>query len=161
MRTFSIESNGRIEKTALYLNGEQLSGVNEVFIHIDEDGTFDAVIEYVGSDGQARTKQLFTDYLDKMKVTPPVFTEEEARYLQLLTIESNGDVSETLLYYNDVPLEGVVDILLHIRKGASNTSSLFTSLIKGKKTLPDDEAFRAEMMFRNENDTLELETLFL
>lgn len=160
MRTFSIESNGRIEKTALYLNGEQLSGVNEVFVHIDEDGTFDGVIEYVGTDGQVRTKQLFTDYLDKMKVTPPAFTEEDAQYLQLLTIESNGDVAETLLYYNDVPLEGVVDILLHIRR-AGNTSSMFSSLIRGKKNIPDNEAFRAEIMFRNENDTLELETLFL
>ena len=161
MRTFSIESNGRIERTALYLNGEQLSGINELFIHVDEDGTFDAVIEYVGSDGQTRVKQLFSDYLDKLKVAPPAFTEEDAQYLQLLTVESNGDVGDTLLYYNDVPLEGVVDILVHIRKGESNSSGLFTSLIKGKKNIPDDETFRAEIMFRNEDDSLELETLFL
>lgn len=161
MRTFSIESNGRIERTALYLNGEQLSGVREVFIHVDEDGTFDAVIEYDGSDGETRVKQLFTDYLDKLKVSPPSFTEEDARYLQLLTIESNGDVSDTVLYYNDVPLDGVVDLLIHIRKGESNTSSLFTSLIKGKRTIPDNETFRAEIMFRNDDDSLEMETLFV
>ncbi len=161
MRTFSIESNGRIERTALYLNGEQLSGINELFIHVDEDGIFDAVIEYVGSDGQTRVKQLFGDYLDKLKVASPSFTEEDARYLQLLTVESSGDMSDTVLYYNDVPLEGVVDILVHIRKGESNSSGLFTSLIKGKKNIPDDETFRAEIMFRNEDDSLELETLFL
>jgi len=54
-----------------------------------------------------------------------------------------------------------VDILVHIRKGESNSSGLFTSLIKGKKNIPDDETFRAEIMFRNEDDSLELETLFL
>lgn len=161
MRTFSIESSGRIERTALYLNGEQLAGVNELFIHVDEDGTFDAVIEYVGSDGQVRAKQLFSDYLEKLKVVPPSFTEEEAQYLQLLTIESTGDVNDTVLYYNDMPLEGVVDILVHIRKGESNSSGLFSSLIKGKKSIPANETFRAEIMFRNEDDSLELETLFL
>jgi hypothetical protein len=44
MRTISIESNGRIEKTAVYLNGEQITGIKELLLSIDEEGIFNAII---------------------------------------------------------------------------------------------------------------------
>lgn len=160
MRTFSMESNGRIEKTALYLNGEQIAGVKELLLHIDEDGVFDAIISYEGSDGQRRTKQLFTDHLEKLKVIPPVFTEEEARLLQLLSVESNGEVDDTVLYLNDEPLEGVVDILVHI-KTAEQASGMLASLVKGKDAHGENNVFRAEVTFRNEDETIETERIFV
>lgn len=160
MRTFSVESNGRIEKTALYLNGEQIAGVKELLLHIDEDGVFDAVISYEGSDGNRRTRQLFTDHLEGLKVIPPVFTDEEARLLQLLSIESNGEVEETVLYLNDEPLDGVVDILLHI-KTAEQAPGVFTSLLKGKGPVDGTSVFRAEVTFRNEDETIETERIFV
>lgn len=160
MRTFSMESNGRIEKTALYLNGEQIAGVKELLLHIDEDGVFDAVISYEGSDGQKRTKQLFIDHLEHLKTIPPVFTEEEAQLLQLLTVESTGEVEDTVLYLNDEPLEGVVDILVHI-KIAQQAPGKIASLVKGKDSSSTDSIFRAEVTFRNEDETIETERIFV
>ena len=45
MVSISIESNGRLERTAIYYNGEQISKVKELLINIDEDGTFDSIIK--------------------------------------------------------------------------------------------------------------------
>lgn len=67
MAEFSIEGNGRLERTAVYFNGQQLDGVREVFINISEDGEFDVLLMYVGSDGQSYTKNVFTDYLDTFR----------------------------------------------------------------------------------------------
>ncbi len=39
-KTFAIESNGFLEKTACYINGQQVGGLKEVFINIDEAGIF-------------------------------------------------------------------------------------------------------------------------
>lgn len=63
MATFGIESNGRLENTAVYYNGEQLAGLRQVLLNLAEDGTFDAVISYRGEDGRLYTKNPFTDYL--------------------------------------------------------------------------------------------------
>jgi len=46
MATFSIVSNGRIERTFVFFNGEQIAGVKEIFLNINEDGNFDAIIQY-------------------------------------------------------------------------------------------------------------------
>jgi hypothetical protein len=159
MREFSIESNGRIGMTALYLNGEQISGVHELLIQIDEDGTFNSVISYKGTDKQIRTKNLFSDYLDNLRVIEPAFSEEEARSLQLLTVESNGDIEETVLYLNDEPLEGVVGIFLHVKK--EETESSLSSLFSSNKKVLEGAVFRAEITYRNEDDSLETENVFL
>lgn len=159
MASFSIESNGRIEKTALYLNGEQISGIREILIHINEDGTFDAVIEYEGTDGIARTKQLFSDYLDKIKVVEPSFTEEESANLQLLTVESDGYLENTFLYLNKQELEGVVDLFLHIKRG--NTPTSFASFLNGRKSPVTDNEFKADITYRNADDSQSLEQIFL
>ena len=157
MPTFSIESNGRLEKTAVYYNGEQLGGIKEILMNIDEEGTFDAFIQYEGSDKNLYTKQIFTDYFDNIKVVEPTFTEEEAEELQLLTIESEGNIEETSLMMNEEPLDGVVRLEVHI-KGTNKVSglkSLFT-----QNDLSDKPVFKAEITFRNEDDTIETENVF-
>lgn len=157
MPTFAIESNGRLEKTAVYYNGEQISGIKELFINIDEDGTFDALIQYEGTNKQIYTKNIFLDYLDNIKVIDPVFTEEEAQLLQLFTIESNGELDDTYLYLNDELLEGVVNLFIHI-KGVENKNGL--RKLFNKDNIPDTVEFKAEITFRNEDDSLETERIF-
>ncbi|MCX6154545.1 MAG: hypothetical protein NT007_10330 [Candidatus Kapabacteria bacterium] len=158
MATFSIESNGRLEKTALYLNGETISGVKEVFLNIDEDGAFDAVIQYEGSDKNLYTKQIFTDYFDKIKITDPPFDEEEAEQLQMLTIESNGDIENTQVFYNQETLDGIVSLFIHIK--APNHISGFKSLFTAAKKVDTHVDFKAEITFRNEDDTMSTESVF-
>jgi hypothetical protein len=157
MPTLAIESNGRLEKTAVYYNGEQISGIKELFINIDEDGTFDALIQYEGTNKLIYTKNIFLDYLDNIKVIEPVFTKEEAQLLQLLTIESNGDLDDTYLYLNDELLEGVVNLFIHI-KGVENKNGL--RKLFNKDNIPDTIEFKAEITFRNEDDSLETERIF-
>jgi hypothetical protein len=158
MATFSIESNGRLEKTALYHNGEQISGIKELFLNLDEDGTFDAIIQYEDTDGKIRSKALFENYLDKVKVTEPSFTEEEARLLQLFTIESSGDIEDTVLFLNDEAIDGVVSVYLHIKTVKAEASG-FLSKFKNKPTSSSME-FKAEITYRNDDDSLETEDIF-
>jgi hypothetical protein len=61
MRELSIESNGSLEKTAVYINGEQISGIHQLMLHINEDGDFDTILVYEGTDKQMYTKNLFSD----------------------------------------------------------------------------------------------------
>ncbi len=157
MPTLAIESNGRLEKTAVYYNGEQISGIKELFLNIDEDGTFDALLQYEGTNKLIYTKNIFLDYLDNIKVIEPVFTKEEAQLLQLLTIESNGDLDDTYLYLNDELLEGVVNLFIHI-KGVENKNGL--RKLFNKDNIPDTIEFKAEITFRNEDDSLETERIF-
>lgn len=157
MATFSIESNGRLEKTAIYYNGEQLSGLKELFLNLDEDGTFDAIIQYEGTDKKIHTKDIFFDYFDNVKVTSPVFTTEEAKNLQLFTIESDGIIDNTQIFLNDDLLDGVTNVFIHIKptENKSGLRSLFN-----KNSIPDLVEFRAEITFRNMDDSLETEEIF-
>jgi hypothetical protein len=158
MATFGIESNGRLEKTALYYNGEQIGGVKEIFLNLDEDGTFDSIIQYEGKDKQHYTKNIFRDYLTNIKVSEPSFTEEEAAELQLLEIESDGDIENTMVFLNEENLEGIVNVLIHI-KSTQEPNSLH-KFFAGKKYVPDHIEFKAEITFRNEDDSLETEEVF-
>ncbi len=119
MATIGIESNGRIEKTAVYLNGERIRGLRELFLNLDEDGAFDAIIQYEGIDKNLYTRQLFSDTLDNLITAEPAFTDEEAAALQLLEIESDGYIENTSIYKNEEPLDGIVSLLLHIRSADS------------------------------------------
>lgn len=158
MATFTIESNGRLEKTAVYFNGEQISGIKEIFINIDEEGSFDTIIQYEGTDKTIHTKNIFEDnFLDKAKIVEPSFTEDEARALVEFSIESDGDLESTWLYINDEELEGVVSLFLHI-KAAENKAGL--SKIFGNNKIPDTVEFKAEITYRNEDDSLETEEIF-
>lgn len=159
MPTLSIESNGMLEKTAVYYNGSQISGIKELLVNIDEEGLFDCVIQYEGSDKKLYTKQIFTDTLTNVRTVPASFSEEEAQLLQLLTIESDGDVESSTLFLNEEPLDGVVSLYLHIKvdKNKDGISSIF----KKKQYNLINETFKSEITFRNEDDSLETEDIFL
>jgi antitoxin component YwqK of YwqJK toxin-antitoxin module len=158
MATLAIESNGRIEKTAVYYNGEQISGIKELFLNLDESGTFDAIMQYEGQDSKIYTKNIFSDTLVRLKTTEPSFTEEEAENLILFTIESNGEIDNTALYQNDEPLEGVVSLFIHIKSG--NRKSSILQAFSSNSTNDMDSIFKAEITFRNEDDSLETEDIF-
>jgi len=157
MPTFSIESNGRIEKTAVYYNGEQLGGVKEVFLNLDEEGTFDAFIQYEGTDKNIYTKNIFTDYLDNVKIVEPTFTEEESLGLQLLTIDSNGEIESTVVAINGQEEDGIVNLTVHIKPSENSTGlkSFFSS-----KNIPEHAQFVGNITFRYEDDYLETENIF-
>lgn len=162
MASFSIESNGRIENTAIYYNGEQLGGVRELLLNLDENGTFDAVLQYEGTDHVMHTKQVFLDYPEKIRTTEPSFTEEEARELRLLTIESDGDIENTLVTLDGQPLEGIVSLLVQIKAGPgeSGTGGL-RGLFSGRSAHHrEEQLFRAEATYRNEDESLSTENIF-
>lgn len=158
MATFSIESNGRIEKTAIYFNGEQIGGVKEIFLNLDEEGIFDAIIQYEGSDKEIHNKHIFNDYLENIKTVEPSFTEEEAKALQLFTVESNGDIKDTVVLINDEPEDGIVSVFVHI-KAADNPSGL--KAFFNKNNVPDHPEFKAEIVYREMDDSLTTEDIFL
>lgn len=157
MATFVIESNGRIEKTAVYYNGEQIGGLKEVMLNLDEDGTFDAVLQYEGTNGEIYTKSIFEDFLENLKVVEPTFTEEEASYLTQFVIESDGDIENTNLFLNDETMEGVVNLFVHIKSTKSNTGGIASIF---KKNITTNVEFKSEITYRNEDDTLETERIF-
>lgn len=159
MPSLSIESNGRLENTAIYINGMQIGGVKEILLSLDEDGTLDAVIQYLGTDNEIYTKQIFRDSLNNLKTVPPSYTDAEAEslQLQLLTIESEGDIETTDVLINDEYEEGIVNVFIHI-KSAQNKKGI--SSVFGKKEQLETETFKAQITYRNEDETLETEEIF-
>lgn len=160
MRTFGIESNGRLENTAIYYNGEQLGGVREVFLNLDENGTFDAVITYEGSDKQLYTKAIFEDYLENVKIRAASFSAEEAARLNLLLIDSDGDIENTNLTLNDEPLDGVTELFVHIKSGKTGESAGGIKGLFGGQKQHDPTTFRAEVTFRYDDGSTETEGIF-
>lgn len=158
MAELTIESNGRLEKTAIYFNGEQVAGLKEIMLSLDEDGSFDAIIQYKGTNDEIYTKQIFIDNLEYLKVVEPSFTEEEASQLQAFTVESDGDIEDTYLYLNDEELDGVTNIYLHI-KSNTNTDKSLSSLFGMKKEV-QAEVCDLNITFRNEDESLETEKIF-
>lgn len=160
MAEFSIEGNGRIERTALYYNGQQLDGVREVFVNISEDGEFDVLLMYVGSDGQSYTKNVFTDYLDNMRTEPPGFTEDEAQALNLVTIISDGTLDSTVVAINDEEQFGIVRLYVHIKAPSVQQGTGLRSWFGGSKSIPERAEFVAEITYREDNGELTTEGLF-
>jgi hypothetical protein len=162
MPTLSVESNGRLEKTAIYYNGQQVSGVKELMINLDEDGTFDALIQYQGTDGQIHNKQIFADYLTSIKTVEPSFTEEDANELQLLTVESDGDIDSCGVFINEEMVDGIISLYVHIQAGQNSESkSSLLSLFKPKKVVNMvGSSFKSEITFRNEDNSTETEEIF-
>lgn len=160
MPSFSIESNGRIEKTAVYFNGDQIAGIKEVLLYMSEDGTFDAVIQYEGSDDVIHNKQIFTDYWDNVKTMPAAFTEEEAQQLHNLTVDSSGEIESSVVTINGQPLDGITGLHVHIKApGKSNVGGI-RSLFTAKEATPERAVFQAEITFRNEDGSLTTEAVF-
>jgi hypothetical protein len=161
MPTLTIESNGRIERTAIYYNGEQLGGIKELLVHIDEDGTFDDLIQYTGTDKQVYTKRIFSDYLTNIKTVEPSFTEDEAKLLKMFTVESDGDINDTYIYENeeDEPLGGIVSVFIHIKAAASEKSG-FASIFSANKKLIETVNFATEIKFRENDYSTTTESIF-
>jgi hypothetical protein len=159
MKEFSIESNGTLEKTALYYNGEQVGGVRQLMLHISEDGSFDTILVYEGTDKNIYTKNIFTDYLDNIKKVQPTFTEEEAQYLRLLVVQSDGNIENTMVYIDDQPQDGIVDLIVHIERGDAPPATGF-SIFKRQAGPTTGASFRAEIQYRNVDDTLSTEMIF-
>ncbi len=157
MATFIIESNGRIERTAVYYNGEQIGGLKEVMLNIDEEGTFDAVLQYEGTNGEIYTKSIFEEFLENLKIVEATFTEEEAQMLTQFVVDSDGDIENTNLFLNDEPLDGVVNIFIHIKSLKAKGLGIAGIF---KKDIATDVEFRSEITFRNEDNTLETERIF-
>lgn len=158
MATLGIESNGRLEKTAVYYNGEQIGGVKELYLNLDEMGSFDAIIQYEGTDKNTYTKQIFVDHLTNVQTRAPSFTEEDARDLQLLTVESDGDIESTSVFINDDMEDGIVSLFVHIKAGTSPGG--IKSMFSLKKELPEHPEFKAEITFRYDDDEVETENIF-
>jgi hypothetical protein len=159
MAVLTIESNGMLEKTAVYYNGAQISGIKELLINIDEYGTFDALIQYDGTDKHLYTKQIFDEALQYLKTVPPSFTEDEAQLLQRFSIESTGNLEDTVIYFNDEPQAGVVSVFIQIK--ASKNKSGLLSFLKKQDIVDSEIVFRSEITFRNEDDSIETEEIFL
>ncbi|GBD06155.1 hypothetical protein HRbin20_01757 [bacterium HR20] len=160
MATFGIESNGRLENTAVYYNGEQLAGLRQVLLNLAEDGTFDALISYRGDDGQLYTRNPFTDYLDRIRTMPPSFTEEEARSMRLLVIESDGDIEHTLVYLDDQPLDGIVQLFVNISVPDSTEQPKKLFFRRQQPSVLDRAEFKAEITFREADGRLTTEPIF-
>jgi hypothetical protein len=160
MAEFSIEGNGRIERTALYFNGQQLDGVREVFVNITEDGEFDVIVMYVGTDGQSYTKNVFTDYLDNIQTEPAGFTDQEAQSLHLLTIVSDGSLETTVVARNNEEQFGIVRLYVHIKAPSVQEGRGLRSWFGGAKSIPERAEFVAEITYREDNDELTTESVF-
>jgi hypothetical protein len=160
MATIGIESNGRLERTAVYYNGEQISGLKELLLNLDEDGTFDSVIQYEGSDKILYNKNIFSDSLTNIKIVEPSFTEDEAMNLRLFEIDSNGDIENTVVFLNSDELQGIVNLYLHIKSSHTPRGSGLMNFFGRHKDLPEEAEFKAEFTFRNDDDTLSTEGIF-
>jgi hypothetical protein len=160
MVELSVESNGRIEKTAVYINGEQIGGIKELMVHISEEGDFDGVLVYEGTDKIVRTKSVFSEYLDGLRTVEPTFNEEEAQYLNLLTIQSEGVLENTFVLINDAEQEGITDLFLHIRRGDAPESSFWSRLRGQVPQRGEGATFRAELTYREAHGALTTENVF-
>ena len=160
MRTLSIESNGRLENTAIYINGEQIAGIRELYINIDEQGTFDSVISYIDGSGKLLSKQLFTDDIQSLQFKEAAFTEEDSLNLIQLTIESNGDLENTSVFINDDYADGIVSLTLHCKLGESKPQSLFEKFLSKANPQNEESFFRSEIIFRNEDGSLTNQSIF-
>jgi hypothetical protein len=159
MATIGIESNGRLEKTAIYYNGEQIAGLKEFLLNLDESGTFDAVIQYEGTDKEIYTKNAFLDDFSNIRYVEPTFTEEEARSLSLLEIQSDGDIENTIVALDGEELSGLVSLFLHLRSASAQKTGLL-SMFSSKKEPGEGPVFKAEFVFRNEDESLSTENIF-
>lgn len=160
MRTISIESNGRIEKTAVYVNGEQITGIRELLISIDEEGTFNAIISFVNTAGTLITKQIFTDDLSQLQRREAAFSEEEAMDLRSLAIESDGSLENTSVFVNNEFMEGIISVMVHIMIDGQQKSNSMFSRIFSKNSSPVETRFVSEIVLRNPDGSELYESIF-
>ena len=160
MVEFSIESNGLLKKTAIYYNGQTIQGIKEIYMNISEDGDFDAILKYMGDDELEYSKHIFEDSLTSIKLGDPVFTEAEAEDLTLLTIKSDGNLENTEVLIDDEFEDGIVELFLHIKTAQREEQGFFDKLMKKEEKKIDNSEFRAEITYRNDDDSIETERIF-
>lgn len=159
MISISIVSNGRLEKTAVCVNGEQISGIRELFINIDEEGDFNSIIKYLGNNNEVLVKDIFNDDLSLLQISEPSFTEEELMSLQTLKIESDGDLDNTFVYWNEEAQEGIISLFIHIKAPSKEKKSGIGGIF-GKTTTLADSICNAEITFREMDDSITVEKVF-
>ncbi|MFZ9976737.1 MAG: hypothetical protein ACO3GR_01455 [Candidatus Kapaibacteriota bacterium] len=160
MRTISIESNGRLEKTAVYVNGEQVTGIRELLLSIDEEGTFNAIVSFVSTSGILLTKQVFTDDLSQLQRREAAFSEVEAMDLRSFAIESDGTLDNTSIFMNNEFIDGIISIMIHITIEASQPmKGMFTKLFSKNSTLSQTR-FITEIVLRNPDGSELIESIF-
>jgi hypothetical protein len=125
---------------------------------LNEDGTFNSIIKYVGIDSKEYIRNIFEDELSLLQVTEPSFTDEELAALQVITVESDGDVSDTYIYWNDEEQGGIVSVFIHIKAPTKEKKSIIN--LFGKDKVYADSVCSAEITFREEDDTLTIEKVF-
>ena len=160
MRTISIESNGRIEKTAVYLNGEQIAGIKELLLSIDEEGIFNAIISFTTSSGTVLTKQLFTDDLSQLQRRGAAFSEDEAMDLRSLAVESDGTLDNTSVFMNNEFIDGIVSIMVHIMIDSVQKRGNVFSKIFSKNQSYSETRFLSEIVLRNLDGSESIESIF-
>jgi hypothetical protein len=160
MRTISIESNGRIEKTAVYLNGEQITGIRELLVSIDEEGIFNAIISFTSATGVLLTKQLFVDDLSQLQRREAAFSDEEAMDLRSLSIESDGNLDNTSVFINNEFIDGIVSIMVHIMiDSVQKKENVFTKIFSKNQTYSETR-FLTEIVLRNPDGSESIESIF-
>ncbi|MCE2755719.1 MAG: hypothetical protein LW818_06995 [Ignavibacteriae bacterium] len=160
MRTISIESNGRIEKTAVYLNGEQITGIKELLLSIDEEGIFNAIISFTSSSGTLLTKQLFTDDLSQLQRREAAFSEDEAMDLRSMAIESDGTLDNTSVFMNNEFIDGIVSIMVHIMiDSVQKRENVFTKIFSKNQSYSETR-FISEIVLRNPDGSESIESIF-
>lgn len=159
MLSISIVSNGRLERTAVYINGEQVAGLRELFISINEDGEFNSAIRYLASNNEEFVKDIFNEELSLIQITEPSFTEDELLALQTITVESDGDLDNTVVYWNDEAQEGIISLFIHV-KAPSKEKKQGLSGMFGKTNTLADSVCDAEITFREYDDSTTVEKVF-
>jgi hypothetical protein len=142
MRTLAIESNGRLENTAMYFNGEMIRGVRDLMLNLDETGAFETVVQYKDASGKIHSHQLFVEHLEGLQTVSNDDLPEKGMELRQLVIESTGNIEETTVFINEEPQDGIVSLFLKLHKDGT------------------DEEFSAQVTYRNADGSTATEDIF-
>lgn len=93
-----------------------------------------------------------------LKTTEPTLTDLELESLITLTIESDGNLENTSVFIDDEYQEGVVSLYVHI-KGADNKDGI-RKFLSSKYYIPDTPELFTEIIFRNEDGSIDKEKIF-
>jgi hypothetical protein len=64
-----------------------------------------------------------------------------------------------MVYINEEPQDGIVDLLVQIQRGTPAQRGGITTMFKKQESV-DRPLFRAEIQYRNEDDTVSTESVF-
>ena len=87
-----------------------------------------------------------------------MFSEEEAMDMQLLTIESSGDIEETHILMNNENLDGIMSLMIHLKIDKIQNNGVFGFFKKNDSI--GTTSFKAEIEFRNQDGSTSIEGIF-